>query len=97
MSISMFFKKRRKKLLRKRIYNLRQQAVKLSSYAKSSKEKADEAIELLKKYEASKTSYDVVELCHTIDDFETFYFIYNEKYLNTIDEIKSLIKELNSL
>lgn len=107
MSISIFFEKRRKKRLLEQIYKLKEDAAKLNASAQSSKRSAEEtkAYVSIRQREAANGDWtSSVHLSCYLDKYlerihryENDYATFNQQYLNTLDNIKRLEEELESL
>lgn len=105
--INSFLKKWHKKRLLKQIYSLKVKAARLNSYALTSKLGAEENKSYLavRQNLAAKGDYGssmylkyyLKNHLQKIQHFETEYATYNQKYLNTLDQIKRLEEELNKL
>lgn len=107
MSISIFFEKRRKKRLLEQIYKLKEEAAKLNASAQSSKRSAEETkayVSIRQKQAANGDEGSSIHLSCYLDDYlkrihryENDYATFNQQYLNTLDNIKLLEEELESL
>ena len=97
MSISMFFKNRRKKRLRQEIYNLKIEAAKLNSSAESFLKSANQADILRQMPHNMVDTKDFIELSNIAYDSYEHSAIDHQMYINTLDEIKHLEEELKNL
>lgn len=95
--ISMFFKNWRKKRLRQKIANLKIEAASLKYDSEFSKQTADEATTILKKRSAISSTKDFKKISNIVDTSNKHSAIFQQMYLDTLDEIKCLEKELQSL
>ena len=100
-----FLKKWHKKRLLQKIYKLKELAAKQKSSAESAKSSVDSItnyIAIRQRYAESGDYYSLAYLgaflpkyLHQIEQHQANYALYNQQYLNTLDEIKHLNDLLN--
>lgn len=102
-----FFKKRHKKRILKEIYKSKELVAQLSQSSQSAKQNADELSDYinLRQQQAKSGDYEssiylscyledlLIKRTKYLDD----YALYNQKYLNAIDYIQRLEKDLETL
>lgn len=107
MILSNIFKERKKKIKLKKMYALKVSSEKLLACAKSSKDSADKITDYLNLHQEQANSGDyyssVYLACYLNDELNKRnkyledYASYYQQYLNTLDEIQRLEKDLNML
>lgn len=107
MILSNFFKERKKKIKLKELYDLKVSSAKLLASANSSKDSADKItnyLNLRQKLAYSGDHCSSIYLACYLDDelnkrnkYLEDYSSYYQQYLNTLDTIQRLEKDLNNL